>query len=102
MANPMPLPHVILFEHANYHGAHKHVFDDESNLDASDDNFFNDKTSSIIVIEGNWTFYRDKDFQGVERNGRPLGPGLYPWVENEGIKNDDISSLSVQHIVGPA
>lgn len=30
------MPHVILFEHANFHGAHKHVFDPESNLNAGD------------------------------------------------------------------
>jgi len=30
------VPHVILFEHANFHGAHKHVFGPESNLNAGD------------------------------------------------------------------
>ncbi|OTY65078.1 hypothetical protein BK746_00025 [Bacillus thuringiensis serovar yosoo] len=82
---------VILFEHANFRGAHKHVFNQESNLNAPDDNFFNDKVSSIVIISGQWQFYRDWNFQ----NPYPyiLGPGTYPWVEAVGIKNDDMSSL---------
>ena len=34
---------VILFQHANFHGAHKHVFVEEANLNAGDDNSFNDQ-----------------------------------------------------------
>src|SRR6266567_2020850 len=85
------VPHVILFEHANFHGAHKHVFGSESNLNAGDDNFFNDKVSSIVVLAGTWEFFRDSEFQGSY--GVVLGPGLYPWVEAVKIKNDDMSSL---------
>jgi hypothetical protein len=33
------MAHVILFEHRNFHGAHKHVFMAEANLNASDDSF---------------------------------------------------------------
>ena len=85
------MPHVILFEHANFHGAHKHVFGPESNLNASDDNFFNDKVSSIAVLDGTWVYYRDAAFRG--QYAQILGPGLYGWVENVDIKNDDMSSL---------
>jgi hypothetical protein len=81
----------VLFEHANFHGAHKHVFGIESNLNAGDDNFFNDKVSSILVLAGAWEFFRDSGFQGSY--GVVLGPGLYPWVEAVKIKNDDMSSL---------
>ncbi len=81
---------VILFEHINFRGAHKHVFWPEPNLAAPDDDFFNDTTSSIVVIEGQWAFYRDINFQFLDGT---LGPGIYPWVEAVGIKNDDISSL---------
>ena len=42
--------HIILFEHANFHGAHKHVFLEEANLNADDDKFFNDKTSSFVIV----------------------------------------------------
>jgi len=83
--------HVILFEHSNFHGAHKHVFTAETNLNAPDDNYFNDKTSSIVVLEGNWRFYRNA---GLSISYAPvLGPGLYPLVSDYGIENDQISSL---------
>jgi hypothetical protein len=86
------MAHIILFEHINFHGAHKHVVHDEPNLNASDDSFFNDRVSSLAVIEGNWAFYPDANFRG-----RPypviLGPGLYPRVDAVQIKNDDMSSL---------
>ena len=36
------MPQVILFEHQNFHGKHKHIFQDEPNLNADDDNEFND------------------------------------------------------------
>ena len=39
------MAHVILFENAQFHGQHKHVFRAEPNLNAADDNFFNDKVS---------------------------------------------------------
>jgi hypothetical protein len=37
--------HIILFENINFHGARKHVVHDEPNLNASDDNFFNDPST---------------------------------------------------------
>jgi hypothetical protein len=84
------MTHVILFEHAQFHGQHKHVFRAEPNLNAADDNFFNDKVSSLAVLEGNWAFYADSNFH---RQYPPiLGPGLYPGLPTE-IKNDDMSSL---------
>jgi hypothetical protein len=84
------MAHVILFEHAQFHGAHKHVFRAEPNLNAGDDNFFNDKVSSLVVVEGNWAFFADSNFH---RQYPPiLGPGLYPGLP-AGIKNDDMSSL---------
>ena len=52
------MAHVILFEHLNFHGAHKHVVGAESNLNAQDDSFFNDNVRSFVVIEDNWAFYR--------------------------------------------
>jgi len=85
------VPHVILFEHANFHGAHKHVFGPESNLNAGDDNFFNDRVSSIVVLAGTWKFFQDSGFNGPYQ--AVLGPGLYPSVEAANIKNDDMSSL---------
>ncbi len=99
--------HVILFEHVNFHGAHKHVFTREPNLNASDDSFFNDRVSSIIVMSGVWKFYRDSGFQtpypptlGVRDDIDGFKPGLFPFVANVGISNDDMSSL--QTAPGPA
>jgi Beta/Gamma crystallin len=85
------MAHVILFKHASFHGAHKHVFGPEPNLNAGNDNFFNDKTSSIVVLEGTRIFFRDSNFE--HQDGPPLGHGVYPSVEAVSIKNDDISSL---------
>ena len=82
---------VLLFEHANFHGAHKHVFDAEPNLNAGDDNFFNDKVSSIVVQSGTWNFFRNANFDG--QYAHSLAPGLYSFVGNVDIQNDDMSSL---------
>jgi hypothetical protein len=89
------MPHVILFEHAQFHGAHKHVVRDEPNLNAADDNFFNDITSSIVVLEGDWEFFEDSGHVG--KLGKTLGPGHYAWVEDANAlgpgSNDKVSSL---------
>ncbi len=84
------MAHVILFEHIDFRGAHKHVFKAEPNLAAGDDTFFNDLTSSIVILEGTWSFYTDANFIGELA---VLGPGMYRWVEEVGIPNDSISSL---------
>src|SRR5262245_2352636 len=91
---------VILYEHANYHGAHKHVFGWEPNLNAADDRFFNDRVSSLAVMSGSWSFFRDSGYRN--QYARPLGPGGYPWVEAVDIKNDDMSSLHPISAAGAA
>jgi hypothetical protein len=85
------MPHCILFEFANFRGAHRHVFTAESDLAASDDATFNKKTSSIVVLEGYWVFFADPDFKTYIVNH--ISPGLYPFVVNIGIPNDAITSL---------
>jgi hypothetical protein len=85
------IPHCILFELANFRGAHRHVFTTEPNLGASEDPLFNNKTSSIVILEGHWECFAGPDF--ASKLGDTLGPGMYPFVENIGIKNDAISSL---------
>jgi len=82
---------IVLFEHANYHGAHKHLFASEANLNAGDDNYFNDKISSFVITSGTWQFFRDSNFVGPASN--VLGPGNYNWVESVGIPNDSVSSV---------
>ena len=85
--------HIILFEHIKFHGAHKHVFTPEPNLNASDDSFFNDRVSSLAVLNGNWVFFRDFGFNHATQYPPVLGPGGYPVVDFVGIKNDDMSAL---------
>lgn len=87
---------IILFEHINFHGAHKHLFTSEPNLNASDDNFFNDAVSSFVVVSGWWQFSRDADYNGPDSQW--FGPGIYNWVENVGVPNDSVSSVA--HVGG--
>ncbi len=82
---------IVLFDHANFHGAHKHLYSSESNLAASDDNYFNDKISSFVVTSGRWQFFRDSNFSGPASN--VYGPGNYNWVEAVNIPNDSVSSV---------
>lgn len=85
------IPHCILFELANFCGAHRHVFTVVSNLAARKDPAFNNKTSSIVIREGNWEFFMDADYH--TKMGDTLAPGIDPYVENIGIKDDAITSL---------
>jgi hypothetical protein len=65
---------------------------DKSNLAASDDNYFNDKISSFVVVtSGRWQFFRDSNFSGPASN--VYGPGNYNWVEAVNIPNDSVSSV---------
>jgi Beta/Gamma crystallin len=86
---------IILFEHINFHGAHKHLFTSEPNLNATDDHFFNDAVSSFVVVSGQWQFSRDWYNNGPDSH--VFGPGLYSWVENVGIPNDSVSSVALIH-----
>ena len=91
--NPLLVqPGVILFQHAGFHGAHKHIIFAEANLNASDDSFFNDRVSSMAILSGQWEFFRDSNFQNPY--GVVLGKGIYDFLQNFGIKNDDMSSLN--------
>jgi len=84
--------HVILFENANYHGNHKHVFFRNNDLRVGSEFHMDNQVSSLVVLEGNWAFYGDPNY----KNQYPpiLGPGLYPNLP-PGIKNDDMSSLQL-------
>ena len=86
---------VILYEHANFRGRHKHVVNrSEANLHADG---WGDRVSSIEVLDGTWRFHQHVNFAGTSRT---LGPGSYSWVQSAGIANDSISS--VQRIGGGA
>jgi hypothetical protein len=96
----MAQPHVILFEHPRFRGAHKHVFSEEPNLNDSLDDFFNDKTSSIVILEGDWVFFRDWKYEN--QLGGTLGPGSYKSVnhELEAGSDNQISSLCPVNFLG--
>lgn len=84
--------HVILFQHPHFRGRHRHYFKEVADLDAFSGAFAN-RASSIVVLEGNWEFYRDTDF----RRAYPirLGPGIYPDITASEIamESDTISSV---------
>ena len=85
--------HVILFEHTQFRGAHKHVFIDVENLNDPVDDSFNDLTSSIVILEGNWEFFKDSGYH--HKLGETLGPGAYNAVSAylEADADNRISSL---------
>jgi len=78
---------LILFEHPDFKGKHKHVFRSEGFL--SD---FNDVTSSFVILAGQWEFFINANFEG-ETGGRSFGPGLYHWVAEVGVADNTISSV---------
>ena len=88
--------HAILFENADFQGNHKHVFDHIHNLSNQVDEFnFNDKISSLVVLEGNWQFF--KDWQWQKPWPKIVGPGVYVTItEALGANdaNDSITSLN--------
>lgn len=91
---------VILFEHANFRGAHRHVFKEEKDLNETaavpvttpgpGGGRFDNLTSSMVV-KGHWTFFTEKNLKGSRKT---VKPGHYHNVEDQlGIENDAISSL---------
>jgi hypothetical protein len=72
------MAHVILFEYPDFRGNHKHVFQGEPNLNSPFDDFMNDKTEAIVVLEGEWEFFIDWEYQKPIKG--TLGPGLYPNI----------------------
>jgi hypothetical protein len=87
----LKMSEIVLFQHKNFRGAHKHLYGSEANLASPDDNFFNDKISSFVITSGSWQFYRDVNFTGPA--SVVFAPGRYNWVESVGINNDSISSV---------
>ena len=87
---------VFLFEHNEYEGRFKMVENSNEDLTSQDGAFFNDRVSSIVIVKGNWCFYKNSNFsQPYMYNGRPvvLDPGMYHDVTKVDIENDDLSSL---------
>lgn len=82
MTAPHATSEVILFEHENFRGAHRHVFTEEKDLAFTargsaatpkpERGKFDLITSSIIVRGRHWTFITEGDKR------KTLKPGFYP------------------------
>ena len=83
--------HVIIYQHRDFRGHHRHIFGEEANLNDAEDNTLNDKVSSFVVLSGSWQFFKHANF--VSPYGGAFGPGEYTWVVDFGIENDQVSSL---------
>jgi len=71
------------------------VFNEQHNLNDPVDDSFNDKTRSIVILEGNWEFFKDSEYN--HKLGPTLGPGVYKSVNQdlEHGSEKQISSLRV-------
>jgi hypothetical protein len=79
---------LIIYQHINYKGDHKHIIDrDEVNLHVDG---WGDKISSFQIITGRWEFCQHVNYKGWRTI---CGPGNYRWVKEVGISNDSISSI---------
>ncbi len=84
---PFPIvdgPTVLLFKDSNFCGPMMVVRGAASDIGSD----FNNKISSVIVLEGNWTAYQDIDFQGSKTE---LTARRYPELGS--CHNNFISSL---------
>jgi beta/gamma crystallin len=92
--------HAILFENADFQGNHKHVFDHIPNLSNQVDEFnFNDQTSSLVVLEGNWQFFKDWQWQNPWPN--IVGPGVYVKITEALGASDANNSITGMRPVDP-
>ncbi len=83
--------HIIVFEHSNFRGRHRHIFGEESDLHHPADSSMSGKISSFVILEGTWQFFRHAEF--YLPYAVTLGPGPYPWANDFGIESDQIASL---------
>jgi hypothetical protein len=94
---------IILFEDENFCGRSIDVVHANSDLSTLKEGNFDDRTSSFVILSGNWSFYRKPGFEAQCRHGRGpliLGPGTYERVVDLGIQDNAISSL--QEVSNPA
>jgi hypothetical protein len=87
--------HIIIFEHRDFRGRHRHIFGEEANLNHAEDNTLNDRMSSFVVLSGTWTLFRHANFVELV-GGRTFAPGQYEWVGAFNVPNDAVSSLRAQ------
>jgi hypothetical protein len=100
-----PNPEVILFEHPNFRGAHRHIYQREDDLsftnkadptgvNAAGGDFAGPNhtgvTSSIIVVRGTWLFFAEKN---CDRHGDELQPGNYANFKKISLQDNKLLSL---------
>jgi hypothetical protein len=83
--------HIIVFEHRDFRGRHRHIFGNEANLNHPEDNTLNDRISSFVVLSGTWQLFRHANFNTPY--DQTFGPGQYESVVDVGVENDQVSSL---------
>ena len=93
--------HIILFRDEDFRGPHKHVFDLERNLNfvqtdgaghvIARDDAFNEATSSLAILSGNWRFFKEPELQ--DGFDVVLGPGLYRSMGSFKLEDNRIVSL---------
>jgi hypothetical protein len=88
------MPEVILFEHRNFQGDHKHIFEPgEEDLNGPFDKRFANKTSSIVVKgTKSWLIYPKQNHTGGAREVRP---GRWKTTEaaHKDLKDNEVQSL---------
>jgi Beta/Gamma crystallin len=97
------MPHIILFQNEGLIGQHMHVFTPFKNLNGSGVGF-NDITSSFVILEGDWQFFKDWDYQTPfplgAKQAAVFGPGVYISMSAlGGGSNDSLSSLRPVQLV---
>ena len=92
MVNGKPvMGEIIIYQHGNFRGAHRHIYTAEPDLRHPEDPTFNDAVSSFVILRGWWKLYRDTNFMNAYDG--EFGPGVYEFTQNYGVKNDDMSSV---------
>lgn len=95
LAAPAGAAEVILYSSPNFKGDALRVTADVANLR---DFRFNDETSSMVVLSGEWEIYPDKNYGG---SGILVPPGRYPNMGAVLFENNELSSLKVHIRKGP-
>lgn len=75
------LSEAVLFAEANQRGAHKHIFELDSDIGA--DGAFNATPRSMVILSGVWRIYSEPNFQNPY--DMEFGPGIYPSISDYGI-----------------
>lgn len=95
LAAPAMAAEVILYSKPNFEGEVLRVTGDVPNLR---DFRFNDETSSMVVVSGQWEIYPDKNYGGT---GIGVPPGRYPNMEAVLFENNELSSIRIHVPKGP-